>query len=91
MTIANELVERVDFNIVRRLFFKLDEAQRLKLIAEAEREKKTKASSQDKSTKQKRIGESVYGLWTDLGIDITEEDIKEARKEMWGNFPRDDI
>ncbi len=31
------------------------------------------------------------GLWADLGIDITEEDIAEARKEMWGNFPRDDI
>ena len=26
-----------------------------------------------------------------LGFDITEEDIAEARREMWGNFPRDDI
>lgn len=32
---------------------------------------------------------SVRGLWKDLGIDITEEDIAEARREMWGNFPRD--
>jgi hypothetical protein len=29
------------------------------------------------------------GLWADLGVDITEEDIAEARREMWGNFPRD--
>ena len=29
------------------------------------------------------------GLWADLGGDITEEDIAEARREMWGNFPRD--
>jgi hypothetical protein len=34
---------------------------------------------------------SVKGLWADLGVDITEEDIAEARREMWGNFPREDI
>jgi hypothetical protein len=34
---------------------------------------------------------SVKGLWADLDIDITEEDIAQARKEMWGNFPRNDI
>ena len=32
---------------------------------------------------------SLEGLWEDLNIDITEEDIAEARREMWGNFPRD--
>lgn len=32
---------------------------------------------------------SLRGLWADLDIDITEEDIAEARREMWGNFPRD--
>jgi hypothetical protein len=32
---------------------------------------------------------SLRGLWADLNIDITEEDIAEARREMWGNFPRD--
>ncbi|HKN25246.1 MAG TPA: hypothetical protein VJX72_10400 [Candidatus Acidoferrum sp.] len=32
---------------------------------------------------------SVEGLWADLDIQITEEDIAEARREMWGNFPRD--
>jgi hypothetical protein len=34
---------------------------------------------------------SIIGLWADLGISITEEDIADARREMWGNFPRDDI
>jgi len=29
------------------------------------------------------------GLLADLKIDITVEDIAEARREMWGNFPRD--
>ncbi len=34
---------------------------------------------------------SVEGLWADLHIDITEEDIAEARREMWGNFPREEF
>ena len=29
---------------------------------------------------------SLRGLWADLDIQITEEDIDEARREMWGNF-----
>lgn len=32
---------------------------------------------------------SMRGLWKDLGISISAEDIAEARKEMWGNFPRE--
>jgi len=32
---------------------------------------------------------SREGLWADLDINITEQDISEARREMWGNFPRD--
>jgi len=32
---------------------------------------------------------TLRGLWKDLDIDITEEDIAQARREMWGHFPRD--
>jgi len=32
---------------------------------------------------------SLEGIWADLNVNITEEDIAEARKEMWGNFPRE--
>ena len=32
---------------------------------------------------------SLLGLWSDLHVHITEEDIAEARREMWGKFPRD--
>ena len=31
---------------------------------------------------------SLLGLWADLNFHVTEEDIAEARREMWGNFPR---
>ncbi|HJY82563.1 MAG TPA: DUF2281 domain-containing protein [Candidatus Binatia bacterium] len=41
------------------------------------------------SAKQPR--RSLKGLWADLGVDITEEDIAEVRKEMWKDFPREDI
>jgi hypothetical protein len=40
-------------------------------------------------TKEKRPRKSLYGLWKGLGVSISEEDIAEARKEMWGNFPRE--
>lgn len=39
----------------------------------------------------KRPLKSCLGLLADLQVDLTEEDIAEARKEMWGNFPREDI
>jgi hypothetical protein len=32
---------------------------------------------------------TLKGLWSDQNIQITEEDIAEARREMWGNFPRE--
>jgi hypothetical protein len=32
---------------------------------------------------------SLRGLWR--GLDITGEDIVEARREMWGSFPREDV
>lgn len=32
-----------------------------------------------------------FGLWADLEIEITEEDIAQVRQEMWVNFPREDV
>ena len=32
---------------------------------------------------------SLYGLWSDLEIEITSADIAEVRQEMWGNFPKE--
>jgi hypothetical protein len=33
----------------------------------------------------------LYGLWKDLGIDLSAEDIDAARRDMWGTFPREDV
>lgn len=40
-------------------------------------------------TDSRRPRKSLLGLWADLNVHVTEEDIAEARREMWGNFPRD--
>jgi hypothetical protein len=34
---------------------------------------------------------SLWGLCADLGNAPTAEEIGQAREEMWGNFPREDI
>lgn len=34
---------------------------------------------------------SIRGLWADLGVSISAEEIDAARHEMWKNFPRDDF
>lgn len=33
----------------------------------------------------------IRGMCSDLDVHITEEDITEARREMWENFPKEDI
>lgn len=32
---------------------------------------------------------SLRGLFADFGVTVSEEDIDKARREMWGDFPRD--
>jgi len=34
---------------------------------------------------------SLKGLWSDLGAEVSSEDIAEVRREMWGGFPRGDV
>ena len=59
----------------------LDKARLIeRIVPDIERELKTARPTPRKS---------LRGLWRDL--DITEEEIAEARQEMWGNFPREDI
>lgn len=44
-----------------------------------------------KQAQPKRPLKSLEGIWADLNIHITDEDIDEVRREMWKNFPREDI
>ena len=44
---------------------------------------------QDLTTSQKKPKRSLYGLWS--GVGVSAEDIDQARQEMWGKFPREDV
>ena len=33
---------------------------------------------------------SIKGLWSDLGISLSAEEIEESQQEMWKSFPRED-
>lgn len=32
---------------------------------------------------------SLFGLWADLDVTVSDKDIAKSRSEMWGSFPRD--
>ena len=34
---------------------------------------------------------SLRGLWKDLGFDLSAEEIDQARREAWADFPRENI
>lgn len=59
------------------------------LPVEKQREVLHFVDSLQKKNGPKKPLRSLRGLWKDLNIQITDEDIAEARREMWGNFPRD--
>ena len=43
----------------------------------------------DLEAAQPKQRKSLRGLWK--GLDVSEDDIAEARREMWDSFPRNDI
>lgn len=40
-------------------------------------------------TKLPHSRKPIKGMWSDLEIDLSDEDIKQAKQEMWGNFPKE--
>jgi hypothetical protein len=42
-------------------------------------------------TTDKQPLRSVKGLWADLGISLSAEEIEVNQREMWKNFPRESI
>ena len=63
----------------------------LSLSPDQQREVMEFVESLQKGSADPQRRRSVMGLFSDLNVQITEEDIAEARREMWGNFPREDI
>ncbi len=48
------------------------------------------ARLRDESVKRRPF-KSVRGLWADLNISLSSDDIEQNQIEMWKNLPRDDI
>ena len=40
---------------------------------------------------EKKPLRNVKGLWADLGVSLSAEEIDVAQREMWKNFPRNDF
>jgi hypothetical protein len=80
----------VSFDITLDMLRRLPALERLKVISivlpEAEQELEKQLSAEN-STKLK----SLRGLWKYFNIDLSTEDIDEVCKEVWKNFPREDI
>lgn len=72
--------EQTILNVIRELSTEKQEA----LLAHAR-----KLQSDSGTTKAPRI--SGRGLWAGLNIQLSAEDIEEARREMWKSFPREDF
>jgi hypothetical protein len=63
----------------------------LKLPVDKQKEVLDFVECLEKNAGQRRSRRSLKGLWADLEVNISADDIAEARREMWGGFPREDI
>ena len=69
-----------------------DVMERLRsLPPEKQRQALEYIKSLHRETAKARPRRRLKGLLSDLGLDITEEDIAQARREMWGSFPRGNL
>ena len=61
------------------------------LPPDKQRELLSHARSLQQEALPKKPFRSIRGLWSDLGISLSAEDIEENQREMWKNFPSEDI
>jgi hypothetical protein len=70
---------------VLKMLRQLPPSERLKVIYQALPEIEQSLSEKVSAYK------SLRGLWKDLSPSISAKDIDDARREMWKDFPREDI
>jgi hypothetical protein len=70
---------------VLEMLRKLPPRERLKVIYQALPEIEQSMSEKAHAYK------SLRGLWKDLLLSVSEKDIDDARREIWKDFPREDI
>jgi hypothetical protein len=76
------------FEEVLSLIRQLTPGQKLRLIEAIVPDLEEPLQRAEERTKPFR---SLYGLWKDFGVSISAEEIDEARRQRWENFPREDI
>lgn len=72
------------YETVVGMALRLTLAERARLIAQI-----APTLVEDQSTDRPK--RSSYGILADLNVDLSMDDIDQARREMWSNFPREDI
>jgi hypothetical protein len=78
---SDATVELNDALVIARGLSALD---KVRLVEEVMALLEEELADRDRTPKR-----SLYGIWKD--VHVTAEDIDQVRKEMWGNFPREDI
>jgi hypothetical protein len=61
------------------------------LPADKQQELLSHANRLRQENRPKKPLKSVKGLWSDLGIALSAEEIEENQREIWKSFPRDDL
>ena len=85
-TVVNETTVVLEEVVTQAM--RLSSEDKAKLIERMASVLKYDLASGESSPKPKR---SLYGILAHLGPAPSEEDIAEARREAWANFPREDI
>ena len=88
MSATNVVTADMALNLLRQL----PPRERLRVIAQAlpEAERDLPEAERDLSEAIRPL-KSLRGLWKDLNFDLSAEEIDQARREAWANFPREDI
>jgi hypothetical protein len=61
------------------------------LPAEKQQEVLNHAAKLRDEAGRKNPFKSVKGLWADLGVSLSQEEIEQNQRDMWRNFPREDV
>jgi hypothetical protein len=77
-----------------RLFMSLEQAilEAVRALpAEKQQEVLNHAARLRDEAERRSPFKSIRGLWADLGISLSPKEIEENQRDMWRNFPREDI
>jgi len=76
----------MSFEEIAALADQLSAIEKIRLV-----ERLTTGLEQQLANEKPKPRRSLYGILADLGPAPSAEDIDEVRKEVWKNFPREDI